>query len=165
MGVLIKRSQFFHRLRDNRMTSLLLTLCLSVISHADSLIFLSGEIPDLKQVPQTVIHTLQDSGAQLEGENNFRSLEISSLQCKQDATGAAECSFAVKGKQERQVVRNEAGLIEALRSLNKSQSGLNVEACSKDGLCEYKLASVTCMVNERLSEDEDGKYGCGFVSR
>lgn len=146
------------------MTSLLLTLCLSVISYADSLIFLSGEIPELNQVPQTVIHSLQDSGAQLEGEDNFRSLEISSLQCKQDASGAAECSFAVKGKEGRQTVRNEAGLIEALRSLNKSKAGLAVESCAKDGLCEYKLSSVTCMVNERLSEEDVGKYGCGFVS-
>src|SRR6218665_103417 len=126
------------------MTSLLLTLCLSVISHADSLILLSGENPELNKVPQTIIHSLQESGAALSGESNLRSLEVSSLRCKQDSSGSADCSFAVPGKEERQEVKDEVALLSALRSLNGSKGGLALESCGKDGVCEYKLASVTC---------------------
>lgn len=166
MPNLVKRrpQKFFYRLRDNRMTSLLLTLCLSVISHADSLILLSGENPELNKVPQTILTSLQESGAALSGESNLRSLEVSSLQCKQDSAGAADCSFAIAGKEERQAVKDEVALLSALRSLSASKSGLAVESCGKDGICEYKLASVTCMVNERLAEEEAGKYGCGLVT-
>lgn len=146
------------------MTSLLLTLCLSVISHADSLILLSGESPELKQVPQTIIQSLQESGAALSGEGNLRSLEVSSLQCKQDNGGAVDCSFAIAGKEDRQPVRDEVALLSALRTLNASKAGLAVEKCGKDGICEYKLASVTCMVNDRLSDEDAGKYGCGLVT-
>lgn len=146
------------------MTSLLLTLCLSVISHADSLILLSGEVPELNQVPQTIITSLQDSGAALTGESNMRSVEVSSLHCKQDSAGSVDCSFALAGKEERQPVRDEVAMLEALRTLNKSKAGLAVESCAKDGGCEYKLASVTCMVNTRLADEETGKYGCGLTT-
>jgi hypothetical protein len=146
------------------MTSLLLTLCLSVISHADSLILLSGENQELNKVPQTILTSLHESGATLAGESNLRSLEVSSLQCKQDVAGAADCSFTVAGNEERQPVKDEVSLLTALRSLHASKSGLSVESCGKDGVCEYKLASVTCMVNERLGDEEAGKYGCGLVT-
>jgi hypothetical protein len=75
-----------------------------------------------------------------------------------------DCSFAISGKEERQPVRDEVALLSALRTLHSSKAGLAVEKCGKDGVCEYKLASVTCMVNERLGDEEAGKYGCGLVT-
>jgi len=146
------------------MTALILTLCLSAFSHADSLILLSGESQELNQVPQAILTTLQDSGAALSGEENMRSLEVVSLQCKQDPAGAADCSFALSGKGERRPVKDEASLIQALRELNDSDTGLAVGSCAQDGSCEFKLSSVTCMVNTRLNDDVAGKYGCGLVT-
>jgi hypothetical protein len=146
------------------MIGLILTLCISTFSHADSLILLSGDSQELNQVPQTILTTLQESGADLSGEENMRSLEVVSLQCKQDPAGVADCSFALKDKEERQPVKDEASLIRALRELNNSDTGLAVGSCTKDGSCEFKLSAVTCMVNMRLADEVAGKYGCGLVT-
>jgi hypothetical protein len=146
------------------MITLLLALCFSAFSQADSLILLSGEVQELNQVPQAILTSLQDSGAVLSDEENMRSLEVVSLRCKQDPAGNADCSFALKGAKERQAVKDETGLIWALRELNGSEAGLAVGSCAKDGSCEFEIASITCMMNARLTEAEAGKYGCGLVT-